>query len=102
MSSTGASRVSGATGADSSPEHSCWPREDDRAGDMQALLPPFPVSDDTAMVEEPIPGGVAASSFSLFAVGSSLALWHPGSEKTGTPCIPTQRSRRSLLEYDTA
>ena len=29
-------------------------------------------------------------------------VWHPGSEKTGTPRIPTQRSRRSLLEYGTA
>ena len=28
-------------------------------------------------------------------------MWHPGSEKTGTPRIPAQRSRRSLLEYGT-
>ena len=29
-------------------------------------------------------------------------VWHPGSEKTGTPHIPAQRSRWSLLEYDIA
>ena len=43
-------------GADSKRRCSSWPREDDRAGEMRALLPPFSVG-----------GTVAASSFLLFA-----------------------------------
>ena len=39
--STGTSGASGAMGADSTRRCSSWPREDDRAGEMRALLPPF-------------------------------------------------------------
>ena len=39
---------------------------------MRALLPPFPASEDAAAADEPVPGGVATSPFSLFAAGSNL------------------------------
>ena len=54
--SAGTSGASGAMGADSTRRCSSWPREDDRAGEMRALLPPFSAG-----------GTAAASSFLLFA-----------------------------------
>ena len=44
-------------GADSTRRCSSWPREDDRAGEMRALLPPFSAEGGTA----------AISSFLFFA-----------------------------------
>ena len=44
-------------GADSTRRRSSWPREDDRAGEMRALLPPFFAEGGTA----------AISSFLFFA-----------------------------------
>ena len=55
--STGTSRASGAMGADSTRRCSSWPREDDQAGEMRALLPPFSAEGGTA----------AASCFVFFA-----------------------------------
>ena len=52
-----ASRASGAMGAGSMWRCSSWPREDDRAGEMRVLLPPFSAEGGTA----------AASSFLFFA-----------------------------------
>ena len=46
--SAGTSGASGAMGADSTWRCSSWPREDDRAGEMQALLPPFSMEGGTA------------------------------------------------------
>ena len=51
-----------AMGASSMWQCSSWPREDDRAGEMRALLPPFPAKGGT----------VAASSFLFFAEGVGL------------------------------
>ena len=54
--SIGTSGASGAMGADSTRRCSSWRREDDRAEEMRALLPPFSA------------GGMAvASSFLFFA-----------------------------------
>ena len=53
----GSSGASGAMGADSTQRCSSWPREDDRAGEMRALLPPFSAEGGTA----------AASCFVFFA-----------------------------------
>ena len=53
----GISRASGAMAADSMRRCSSWPREDDRAGEMRALLPPFSAEGGTA----------AVSSFLFFA-----------------------------------
>ena len=55
--SAGTSGASGAMGADSTRRCSSWPREDDRAGEMRALLPPFSAEGGTA----------AVSSFLFFA-----------------------------------
>ena len=54
--STGTSGASGDMGADSTRRCSSWPREDDRAREMWALLPPFSTE-----------GTAAASSFLFFA-----------------------------------
>ena len=53
--SAGTSGASGAMGADSTRRCSSWPREDDRAGETRALLPPFSVG-----------GGMAAASSFFF------------------------------------
>ena len=55
--SAGTSGASGAMGADSTRRCSSWPREDDRAGEMRVLLPPFSEEGGTA----------AVSSFLFFA-----------------------------------
>ena len=47
--------ATGAMGDDSTRRCSSWPREDDRAGEMRALLPPFSAE-----------GGMAAASSFLF------------------------------------
>ena len=49
-------------GADSMRRGTSWPREDDRAGEMWALLPPFSAEEGTA----------AVSSFLFFAEDVSL------------------------------
>ena len=54
--STGTSGASRAVGADSTRRCSSCPHEDDRAGEMRALLPPFSAG-----------GTAAASSFLFFA-----------------------------------
>ena len=46
----GTSEASRAMGADSTWRCSSWPREDDRAGEMRALLPPFSAEGGTAAV----------------------------------------------------
>ena len=48
--SAGTSGASGAMGADSTRQCSSWPREDDWAGEMRALLPPFSAEGGTAAV----------------------------------------------------
>ena len=53
----GTSGPSGAMGADSTRRRSSWPREDDRAGEMRALLPPSSTEGGTSVV----------SSFLFFA-----------------------------------
>ena len=58
----GTSGASGAMGADSSRRCSSWPREDDRAGEVRALAPPF-------LAEE---GAVTVPSFLFFATGNGL------------------------------
>ena len=58
----GTSGASGAMGADSSRRCSSWPREDDRAGEVRVLAPPF-------LAEE---GAVTVPSFLFFAAGSGL------------------------------
>ena len=46
----GTSGASGALGADSSWRRSSWPREDDRAGEVRVLLPPFSAEGGAAVV----------------------------------------------------
>ena len=58
----GTSGASGAMGADSTRRCSSWPREDDRVGEVRALLPPFSAEEGTA----------AVSSFLFFAKGVGL------------------------------
>ena len=48
--SAGTFGASGAMGADSTRRCSSWPREDDRAGEMRVLLPPFCAEGGTAAV----------------------------------------------------
>ena len=48
--SAGTSRANGAMGADSTRRCSSWLHEDDRAGEMQALLRPFSAEGGTAVV----------------------------------------------------
>ena len=55
--SAGTSGASEAMGPDSTRQCSSWPREDDRAGEMRALLPPSSAEGGTA----------AVSSFLFFA-----------------------------------
>ena len=67
--SAGTSGARGAMGDDSTRRCSPWPHEDDRAGEMRALLPPFSEEGGTD----------AASSFIFFAEDISLTNQGPAS-----------------------
>ena len=93
------SRVSGATGADSSLRHPSQPREDDRAGEAR-VAPSFPLADEGAIPAGRLaPSGAVEAPFNLFAAGANLIKEYgrqasaAETKQSGNQALTSRRSR---------